>query len=459
MKPFCLALIIASCSLFSSLALAQPSGPPPLVQGDYEEQSGDWNGLRDFLTLAQGAGVSIERLEALDYDDLDPSRPLILVYPRQALRHRSLSRFVIDGGRILLADDFGASEEFLRRLDVDRVSPIKGTLPHERFLQNNPALPILRAKGLHPLLEGVETIVANHPSVLYNIGGPVLSFDVDGGLVYDMNLGEGKVIVVSDSSMMINHMVTLGDNEVFWQNAVTYLCGELDPCTPRMVVGDFEQRGAFGGEEGLGKKEEIVESVDSFNKTVAEVMEQFPASKLYYYLGILLAVGLAVYLYTIFPMRRTRPYSAYLSDRREQTHAPQSEFDWNLARFAHGSSAMNYALPVSILKEVFEELFLKELGAWDRDHGERPKIQELARLYADRYLVSRYPPAEVRRESARLADLLGTLAKVPTRHRVFLDSDTYFSERDLLGIHDLAIHYLDHMGLKQAYERRTRTHI
>ena len=151
-------------------------------------------------------------------------------------------------------------------------------------------------------------------------------------------------------------------------------------------------------------------------------------------------------------------------------HEPQSEFDWNLARFAQGSSSMNYTLPVSILKELFEELFLKALGIWRPEpkralpassggHAiERPKIPEIGRLFAEAYLGA-MPPDEARRVEAQLVELLVALAHVPTRHRVFLDSDTYFSERDLLRIHSQCTEILGLMGLKETYERRTRSDI
>ena len=59
--------------------------------------------------------------------------------------------------------------------------------------------------------------------------------------------------------------------------------------------------------------------------------------------------------------------------------------------------------------------------------------------------------------TAQVVELLATLARVPTRHKVFLDSDVYFSERDLLRIHDRCMEVLELMGKREEYERRTRT--
>lgn len=234
-------------------------------------------------------------------------------------------------------------------------------------------------------------------------------------------------------------------------------------------MGAFEQTGSWGNEDDiLGNKEEISEKIASFNESLDDMMQRLPAEQLFYYLGIMLSLGLILYLYTIFPMRRTRPYSAYLSDAQASTHPPQSEFDWNLSRFVHGASAMNYALPVSILKEVFEELFLREMGFWEggdkngasgqEQEAPRPKVPELAEMFAERYMDV-YTMEQKRKMRQQLTELLATFAQVPTRHRVFLDSDTYFSERDLLRIHKRSLEILDIMGLKEEYERRTRSNI
>ncbi len=453
----------------STLAQAPPEEGAGGDDSGYSLDSGDWDGLRDFITLAEGEGVEVVTHTSLDYNELSLEEPLLIVYPKQALRAGSLASFIIDGGNVILADDFGQSDALLDRLSVQRLEPMRGALPHGEFLDRNPALPVVRARGVHPLLKDVQFVVGNHPAVLYNIGGPVLGYSEDGGLVYDMNFGEGKAIVVADSSMLINHMLLVGDNDQFWRNALSYSCAELSPCKLHVYVGAFEQTGSWGSEDDiLGNKEEISEKIASFNESLDDMMQRLPAEQLFYYLGIMLSLGLILYLYTIFPMRRTRPYSAYLSDAQASTHPPQSEFDWNLSRFVHGASAMNYALPVSILKEVFEELFLREMGFWEggdkngasgqEQEAPRPKVPELAEMFAERYMDV-YTMEQKRKMRQQLTELLATFAQVPTRHRVFLDSDTYFSERDLLRIHKRSLEILDIMGLKEEYERRTRSNI
>jgi hypothetical protein len=423
---------------------------------DYDVSSDDWNGLSGLFLLARTMDVELIYHDALDYGALSLDEPLVVLYPSQGLDVGSVERYVLAGGRVLVADDFGASGELLERLDLARIEPVRGTLPHDEFLDNNPALPIVRATGVHGLLEGVEAVVANHPSVLYNVGGPVLGFNADGGLVYDMNLGKGKVVVMGDSSMFINHMLTIADNQQLARNALRYVCRGALPCRVHLYVGEFAQGGTYGAPDDPFSKS-MTESVSSFNDAIESLLEALPADALLYYLGILFAGGLIVYLFTIFPARATRPYSAYLSDVRERLNAPQSEFDWNLARFDVGAGGMNYALPVAILKEIFEEIFLEGLGVWEMPEGERrPDVQALGDLFERKHL-DMHGSERARRVRAQLVELLATLARVPTRHKVFLDSDVYFSERDLLKIHARCIEVLELMGLREEYERRTRT--
>ena len=447
------ACVIALVSGMVAPAWAQPVSDEGR---DYDVSSDDWNGLSGLFLLARSLDVELVHHDTLDYDAMSLDEPIVVLYPNQGLDVGSVERYVLEGGRVLVADDFGASGELLERLDLARIEPVRGTLPHDEFLDNNPALPIVRANGVHGLLEGVEAVVANHPSVLFNVGGPVLGFNSDGGLVYDMNLGKGKVVVMGDSSMFINHMLTIADNQQLARNTLRYVCRGALPCRVHLYVGEFEQTGTYGAPDDPFSKS-MTESVSSFNEAIESLLESLPADALLYYLGILFAGGLIVYLFTIFPARATRPYSAYLSDVRERLNAPQSEFDWNLARFDLGAGGMNYALPVAILKEIFEEIFLEGLGVWELPEGERrPDVQALGDMFEKKHL-DMHEPDRARRVRAQLVELLATLARVPTRHKVFLDSDVYFSERDLLKIHSRCIEVLELMGLREEYERRTRT--
>ncbi len=422
---------------------------------DYDPDSPDWTGLSRFIDAGRTVGVTLTPTQTLDFRDLDPEQPLVILYPQEPLDVPNLIRFVSDGGRILLADDFGESEALLDRLEIQRVLTDPGNLPHTTYAGGNVALPIITARGRHDLLEGVGHVVANHPSVITNVGGPVLRYDSGGGFVYDMNLGDGKVVVVADASLFINRMLGEADNEVFAANALRYICRDNPSCAPRLLTKRFAQVGSYRDsmlDLGDGR------SVDAINEALKQILDALPDGEFLYWMSLLLGLGLAVYLGTVFPIRKTRPYSAYVSDFLGAIPSPQSEFDWNVSRFGRGSRTMNYALPMAILKEIFEELFLDALGHWPSRAQERPDVQALGELFADRYLVGRTQD-DRNAAKADVVRLLATFAQIPPRPRVFLDNDTHFGEADLLEHHRRAIHVLKIMGLADEYQRRTRGNV
>lgn len=447
------AVALLCAPLGVTTATAQPEG-----QGaDFDPKSESWTGLSRFIALAEAQGIEVELADSIDWNEQSPDEPIFLVYPTKGLEIANAANYVVDGGRILIADDFGASPAFLDRLDVSRVNVDMGELPHDRFVHGNRALPIFEPDGRHPLLEGVDTVVANHPAVLLNVGGPVVAYSEGGGLVYDMNLGEGKVVLLGDASLVINHMLSVADNSMLVQNTFDYLCPDREPCRAKLIVRDFDQYGRYTPREPDDDGPATLSAqLDELNEVISDFMEQMPAGRLLYYLSILLAGGLALYLAAVFRLRASRPYSEYVHNSTRDVPEPQSEFDWNLSRFGDGGRETNYALPLAIFKEVFEELFLDDLGHWPISAENRPSVEQLGREFGTKYLLNRMP-SEAERLEQEVTDLLAAFARIPTRHRVFLDSDAYFSERDLIKIYRRTRRVLEIMGLEEEYERRTRS--
>ena len=159
-------------------ASADTNGP------DFSPGNSDWNGLSEFLTVADGAGMQLETADKLDYANLEPETDVVvIVHPKSPLDVANLTAFVVDGGHVLLADDYGAADGFLDRLEITRLQVRMGSLPHDRFVRDNPALPIFDIEGKHPMLGGVDEIIGNHPTVLSNVGGPVVVYDEGGGVM------------------------------------------------------------------------------------------------------------------------------------------------------------------------------------------------------------------------------------------------------------------------------------
>ncbi|TXD37816.1 DUF4350 domain-containing protein [Lujinxingia vulgaris] len=441
------------------LLLALSVSTPTALAQDYEPTSTDWQGLSRFVALASAQGAELRATETLDWEEVTSDDVIVVVYPQDALTPESFASFVVDGGRLLLADDFGGGAALMERLSLRRVEPRVGALPHRRFVDGQSDWPRHSARGRHPLLEGVSEVVSNVPAVLLNEGGPVLSFDEGGGLVYDMTLGEGRAIVLSDPSVLINSMLTIADNARLASNAIDYLCEPAgESCRVWLVHGAFEQQGRYqapGANALTG--DDLVSKVDAFNERVREVLDELAKTELLYFLGLLLALGSAAYLATVLPWQRSRRLSEFVQRERSELAPPQTEFDWNVARFSRGRRGINYALPVAILKEVFEEIFLDDLGLWPSTSKQRPPIAELARRFEQKHCTRLAAPERERRR-AYVLELLSHLAAAPTRHRVFLENDANYSARDLARLHRQAHEILGWMGKEADYERRTRQH-
>jgi hypothetical protein len=421
---------------------------------DYDPADTSWRGLSRLVELMTGQGVALQVRGAMDFRALSPDDVLFIIYPEQELDRDNLANFVIEGGRVFLADDFGLSDRFLERLSLSRMQVSQGHLPHDTFVDDRAGFPVFEPRGRHPLLEGVGQVVANHPAVLFNVGGPVIAYSEGGGLVYDMSLGKGRAVVFADASLLINQMLAVADNEVLVANTVAYLCEGRLPCRVQLLVGHWEEQGSFQSAD-RGASGAVARKIERLNETLRTLLADLPTGELFYYLSLLLVAGLAAYLATVFPLRPFRNYSRYILDATRAVPAPQTEFDWNLSRFGAARGGINFILPMAILKETFEEIFLTGLGLWPSTARERPGVEELARQFAERYLQG-VSGARRRRLEEEVTDVLATFAQIPTRHRVFLDSEAFFGEREMLRHYRRARKILEIMGLEEEYERRTK---
>lgn len=430
---------------------------------DYSLTNSDWNGLSQLTELARAENIELKLVSNIDFQKLPLEQPILIIHPQQPVVISNLINFVFAGGRILLADDFGTSDALFDRLAVSRAQIAPANLPHYEFVDNNPAFPIFKPTGRHPLLNNVETLVANRPAVLFNVGSPVVSFADHGGLVYDMSLGDGKVILLSDPSMLINNMLLVADNSAFAKNALRYLCADVSPCTILVVLETWTESGSFTALNNTSEhKSELQKHIDNINQAISNLSKDLPLTQLLYYLSILLTLGLIAYLATVFSLRRPAAYSKFIARTLDSSPTSPGELEWNIARFTNPHKtffvkrAVNYALPMAILKEIFEDLFFTHLGLSPISPQNHQSSAQLAIRFGARVLNA-YPEDERDKLENELVELLDTFASIPARHRVFFDSEAYFSERDLLNTYRKAQKILNIMGLKDEYERRTST--
>lgn len=431
-----------------------------LKAGDYGLENDEWNGLADFIRLAKARDFELRPAAGVDYAKLTPKDRLVIVYPTREIDPARLASFVIDGGKVLLLDDFGSSTQLLERLGIERLPA--DDIRHESVHMGRPGLPIFRPGGKHPLLSGVEEVVANHPAALRTDGGAILPYeDASAGLVYDMRLGEGKVVVVADASVAINHMLQVGDNRAFLTNALRYICKDAGPeCRPYLLVGDFVLAGKYTktGDPRKDVSDWASDALGAINDWLDDLADDIPHKNALYYASILLMLGVVIFAVTIFPWRKAAPVRPAIGPPDEV--GPLSEFEWNLLRYERGGFQANHALPMSILKTEFERLFFREIVKGDTvPAAEDPRrvafLKKCAQRYVEKY---REDLGGSGRKSAfkEVHGLLRLFSRIPPRHRLFLDSEAYFSQRELMSTWRRSREILEIMGVGEEYEQRTR---
>jgi hypothetical protein len=403
-------LTAAALATLTATAHAQP------LPHDYAPTSTRWNGLSGLVQVAAQAGITLTLRDTLDYSALDPKRPLAIIYPTSPLDGDSFEQLLTEGGRVLLADDFGTSGALLPRFQIERVEARPQGLASQPTVGGNPALPTLRAQGRHPLLDGnVRVLVANHPAFLRSPLPAVIYYqDRIHGLVFDLTVGDGKLLVVADASLFINLMLEAGDNLTFTRNALRYLCDGLQPCDVDLYIGGFNQQGARrpppdADDATSSARRDAQAKLTSLNDALSSLEKMVPERRLLRALIMVLSLGLGLLLLSMLPGQMPRFLT--LRFRPPRAASPRSDFERHLDALSRQPGA-HQVLPLSILREEFDALFWPALYT----PGEAPAPE------------ARYKPQRVREASARYA------ARVAPRDRAAQAKHQQRAEQLLLAI-------------------------
>ncbi len=210
-------------TLLALTALTAPAAPATThAADDFDPTSEAWNGLSELVALAGEHGLRLEVVREPSWP-AGPDAAVLLVHPRGTWDGAAARRFVEEGGRLVVADDFGAGDELLRPFGITRVELASGET--ER-LGGHPALPVARPTGDHPLTRGLDRVVGNHPSGLAGEGDPLATFPATGAhLALERRLGAGRLVALSDGSVLINHMLALPGNRRMAANLLRWAAG------------------------------------------------------------------------------------------------------------------------------------------------------------------------------------------------------------------------------------------
>jgi uncharacterized protein DUF4350 len=331
---------------------------PARAEGaDYALDNKDWNGLSDLVSIAEGRGLTVEVRAALRWSDIGPSDVLFLLYPTARVEPVHLAAFLRNGGRALIADDFGRADEALARLGILR----KEMRPHPgvRLHEGNSNLPIATPVDDHPLARGVPQLNTNHPAAFQVSPGPdvIFSYQSGGGrdeaVVVAGALGMGKFVALSDPSVLINDMLAFDGNLAFAVNLLDFL-GDTRPGRVLVITGEAtlageppevspESRGARVGANDL--LAELGRGLEELNDYLAPEA----VLRLFAVLG-----GVAVLVVGVILLPRRRESDPDTGFARVAAEPPAGE---RLLRDLDrdDGDALSYGYPAAVLRDNVED--------------------------------------------------------------------------------------------------------
>jgi hypothetical protein len=222
-----------------------------------------WNGLSKLAELARAGGMPTGVHAPVRVADLDAKDSLLIVHPTSALPVSELAAFLRRGGRLAVADDFGRGEGLLRTFGMGRSEPDPSI--EAASLRGNRGLLLAKRQSEHPLSQDVLAIATNHPAVLFHRAlSPVFALgEQRGAVVLSGAVGDGRLVAISDSSVLINNMLQLDDNRRFAENLLRYLRAERGG---RLYLADSETRwigsaGAFDAQDPLRSISDVLARV------------------------------------------------------------------------------------------------------------------------------------------------------------------------------------------------------
>ncbi|NVB84246.1 MAG: DUF4350 domain-containing protein [Kofleriaceae bacterium] len=210
--------------LAAAFALAAPASvaSAQAEMSDYNPRSQDWNGLATLVGLVEGQGYTVDVKVQLEWGELTRDDILVFIYPLQQLEPSKLGAFVQAGGNVLVADDFGRSQDALAALGILRTEIV--TPRAMRYQDGRMWAPIATPKSDHPLAKDLDEVVTNHPAALGQVSGATVAIGFeDSAVVVAGERGTGRFVAVSDPSIFINRMLQYPGNVQLAVNILEWL--------------------------------------------------------------------------------------------------------------------------------------------------------------------------------------------------------------------------------------------
>lgn len=221
------------------------------AEDDYSVKNPKWNGLTNLETKYNTE--TINPSENLQKTIITPSQSTLLTIgptkqftPKET---KNIEKFLKNGGRIILADDYGSANNLLKQLNVSiRFSNLMIRDPI--FKLKNSKLPTINNIKKSNLTENVSSIAFNYGTVLENLGTGtnILASSSERSYLTEnakaeyeqsmsvgpfpvmarKNIGDGQLVLLSDSSVFINSMIGKENNKILLDSLIGDRMAYLD---------------------------------------------------------------------------------------------------------------------------------------------------------------------------------------------------------------------------------------
>jgi hypothetical protein len=230
-----------SLVLFTFIVLVALVTATATSTASFSPYNGQWHGGSELQAIATEAGAESDvTIDVAAYSRTPAPGTVAVVLspdrPYTAAEAVQVERFVRRGGTLVVAEDFGPHSNSLLG-DIGATSRLDGRLlVDEEAHYNSPTMPVARPDTTTTLLTDVDTFTLNHGTYVNPDGAQVLVessefasvVNADGNVVsttlgpYPLvtaeRIGAGTVVVVADSSALINVMLDRPGNAAFVRN-------------------------------------------------------------------------------------------------------------------------------------------------------------------------------------------------------------------------------------------------
>jgi hypothetical protein len=337
------------CVLLLAFTFAPGLGRPSLARAeDLSTREPAWNGLTQLRSLAEQTGAAVITPEQIDVAQLGPDDALLVVHPVEPLPSAELSAFLRSGGRLAVADDFGTGRALLGAFGIGLYPPAR--TESTKLLRGEPFLMLATRQNSHPLSRSADVLVTNHPQALsHRQLEPIYALRKGhDAIVLSGAVGKGRLVAISDASVLINNMLQFEGNRAFARDLLAYLAGSA---RGRLFIVGSDTQWKFGLRR-FGS-EHPLESVKAVLSHVAKL--RLPPSAVTA-LSIVLALLLLISIVTALPRR-----SVYA--RRKYLEIPPCPSGFAGQVDYYKLESRNFLPPLLAFKFELESRIIADLGA------------------------------------------------------------------------------------------------